>query len=213
MTPHQYIQKPAPLSDPAAVCLQIDELTVLRGPRLVINRLSHQQKQGDLCILSGANGSGKSTLLRSIAGRLPTESGQITCHLPRIYIGHADGLAVALTGRKNLQNWAAVNEIPLAGADIEQAIAGFDATGFADMPVEFLSRGQRRRLALARLLLAPTPSIWLLDEPNTGLDEDSHIRLGTIITAHLRAGGAVLAATHIEIATYAATKHLVLDKS
>ena len=210
MMPHQKKQQPMPTSDTVDMCLQIEALTVLRGQRVVIDRLNHQQNLGQLCILTGANGVGKSTLLRSIAGRLPAESGHIACHLPRIYIGHADGLAGAISGRKNLQSWAAVNDITLRGDNIEQALAGFDATEFADMPVQLLSRGQRRRLALARLLLAPSPSIWLLDEPHTGLDRDSQIRLDTAINAHLEAGGAVLAATHIDMTASATTIHLVL---
>ena len=105
---------------------------------------------------------------------------------------------------KNLQSWAAVNDITVTGDDIEQALAGFDAANFADMPVQLLSRGQRRRLALTRLLLAPAPSLWLLDEPNTGLDQDSQTRLETAIATHLVAGGAVIAATHIEMARSAA---------
>ena len=116
MTPHQNNRQPVPVTDTAAICLQIDALTVLRGQRLVIDQLTHQQKHGELCILTGANGAGKSTLLRSIAGRLPAESGHIACHLPRIYIGHADGLAGAISGRKNLQSWAAVNDITVQGA-------------------------------------------------------------------------------------------------
>ena len=103
--------------------------------------------KGEIHSLLGENGAGKSTLLRSIAGRLPAESGHIACHLPRIYIGHADGLAGAISGRKNLQGWAAINDITVQGDNIEQALAGFDANGFADMPVQLLSRGQRRRLA------------------------------------------------------------------
>ena len=199
-----------PTSDTADICLQIEALTVLRGQRVVIDRLTHQQNRGQLCILTGANGAGKSTLLRSIAGRLPAESGHIACHLPRIYIGHADGLAGAISGRKNLQSWAAVNEITVRGDTVEQALAGFDANGFADMPVQLLSRGQRRRLALARLLLAPSPSIWLLDEPNTGLDQESQIRLETAIANHLLADGAVIAATHSEMASSSAKIHLSL---
>ena len=199
-----------PTSDTADMCLQIKALTVLRGQRVVIDRLTHQQNLGQLCILTGANGAGKSTLLRSIAGRLPAESGHIDCHLPRIYIGHADGLAGAISGWKNLQSWAAVNDITVRRDVIEQALAGFDATGFADVPAQLLSRGQRRRLALARLLLAPSSSIWLLDEPHTGLDRDSQIRLETAINAHLEAGGAVLAATHIDMTASATTIHLVL---
>ena len=199
-----------PTSDTADICLQIEALTVLRGQRVVIDRLTHQQNRGQLCILTGANGAGKSTLLRSIAGRLPTESGHIACHLPRIYIGHADGLAGAISGRKNLQNWAAINDITVRSDNIEQALAGFDASGFADMPVQLLSRGQRRRLALARLLLAPSPSIWLLDEPNTGLDQDNQTRLETAIATHLLADGAVIAATHSEMASSSAKIHLSL---
>ena len=210
MTPHQKQRQPMPTSDKADMCLQIEALTVLRGQRVVIDRLTHQQNLGQLCILTGANGAGKSTLLRSIAGRLPAESGHIECYLPRIYIGHADGLAGAISGRKNLQSWAAVNEITVRSDTIDQALAGFDANGFADMPVQLLSRGQRRRLALARLLLAPSPSIWLLDEPHTGLDRDSKKRLETAISAHLEAGGAVLAATHIDMTASAATIHLAL---
>jgi len=210
MTPHQKKRQPMPKSDTADMCLQIEALTVLRGQRVVIDRLAHQQNRGQLCILTGANGAGKSTLLRSIAGRLPAESGHIACHLPRIYIGHADGLAGAISGRKNLQNWAAINDITVRGDNIEQALAGFDASGFADMPVQLLSRGQRRRLALARLLLAPSPSIWLLDEPNTGLDQDGQTRLETAIAAHLSADGAVIAATHSEMAISSAKIHLSL---
>ena len=210
MTPHQNNRQLAPAFGIAAPCLEIDALTVLRGQRLVIDRLTHRQNHGELCLLTGANGTGKSTLLRSIAGRLPADSGNIKCHLPQVYIGHADGLAEAISGRKNLQSWAAVNEMMVTGTEIEQALAGFDAASFADVPVTLLSRGQRRRLALARLLLAPSPSIWLLDEPNTGLDQDSQIRLETALNAHLRAGGAVLAATHIDMAASASTTHLAL---
>ena len=211
MKPDRNTQQPAPASGIAAPCIEIDALTVLRGQRLVIDQLTHRQNHGELCLLTGANGAGKSTLLRSIAGRLPAEYGDIKCHLPQVYIGHADGLAGAISGRKNMQSWAAVNNITVTSDGIEQAFAGFDATTFADMPVQLLSRGQRRRLALTRLLLAPAPSLWLLDEPNTGLDRYSQTRLETTIAAHLMAGGAVIAATHIEMARSAATTHLALE--
>ena len=210
MTPPQKKQPLMSTSDTADICLQIEALTVLRGQRVVIDRLSHQQNIGQLCILTGANGAGKSTLLRSIAGRLPAESGHIACHLPRIYIGHADGLAGSISGRRNLQSWAAVNDITVQSDNIEQALASFDANGFADMPVQLLSRGQRRRLALARLLLAPSPSIWLLDEPNNGLDQDSQTQLERAIATHLLADGAVIAATHSKMASFSAKIHLSL---
>ena len=210
MKPDRNTQQPAPASGIAAPCIEIDALTVLRGQRLVIDQLTHRQNHGELCLLTGANGAGKSTLLRSIAGRLPAEYGDIKCHLPTVYVGHADGLAGAISGRKNLQSWAAVNDITVTGDDIEQALARFNAAAFADMPVQLLSRGQRRRLALTRLLLTPTPNLWLLDEPSTGLDKDGQTRLETAIAAHLAAGGAVIAATHIKIARSAATTYLAL---
>ena len=210
MKPDRNTQQPAPASGIAAPCIEIDALTVLRGQRLVIDQLTHRQNHGELCLLTGANGAGKSTLLRSIAGRLPAEYGNIKCHLPTVYVGHADGLAGAISGRKNLQSWAAVNDIIVTGDAIEQALAGFDAATFADMPVQLLSRGQRRRLALTRLLLTPTPNLWLLDEPSTGLDRDGQTRLETAIAAHLAAGGAVIAATHIKIARSTATTYLAL---
>ena len=210
MTPNRKTRQPAPESGTAVPCLEIDALTVVRGQRLVIDRLTYRQNHGELCLLTGANGAGKSTLLRSIAGRLPAEYGDIKCHLPQVYIGHADGLAGAISGRKNMQSWAAVNNITVTGDDIEQALAGFNVAAFADMPVQLLSRGQRRRLALTRLLLAPAPSLWLLDEPNTGLDQDSQTRLETAIATHLLADGAVIAATHSEIASSTAKIHLSL---
>ena len=210
MKPDRNTQQPAPASGIAAPCIEIDALTVLRGQRLVIDQLTHRQNHGELCLLTGANGAGKSTLLRSIAGRLPAEYGNIKCHLPTVYVGHADGLAGVISGRKNLQSWAAVNDITVTGDDIEQALAGFNAAAFADMPVQLLSRGQRRRLALTRLLLTPTPNLWLLDEPSTGLDQDGQTRLETAIVAHLAAGGAVIAATHIKMASSAATTYLAL---
>ena len=210
MKPDLNTQQPAPASGIAAPCIEIDALTVLRGQRLVIDQLTHRQNHGELCLLTGANGAGKSTLLRSIAGRLPAEYGDIKCHLPTVSVGHADGLAGAISGRKNLQSWAAVNDITVTGDDIEKALARFNAAAFADMPVQLLSRGQRRRLALTRLLLTPTPNLWLLDEPSTGLDKDGQTRLETAIAAHLAAGGAVIAATHIKIARSAATTYLAL---
>lgn len=210
MIPDRNTRRSTPAFRTITPCLEIEALTVLRGQRLVIDRLTHQQNHGELCLLTGANGAGKSTLLRSIAGRLPAESGDIKCHLPRVYVGHADGLAGAISGRKNLQSWSAVNDIRVTANDIEQALAGFDAATFADMPVQLLSRGQRRRLALARLLVAPAPSLWLLDEPNAGLDLDSQARLETAIATHTLAGGSIIAATHIEMTSSTSTTHLAL---
>ena len=210
MTPKQKLPQNAPVTNGGASCLGIEALSVVRGQRLVIDRLSHAQEAGAYCLLTGANGAGKSTLLRTIAGRLPAESGYIHCDVPRIYIGHADGLSGAISGRKNLQSWAAINDIDVTDMAVDEALGGFDAGGFADMPIQLLSRGQRRRLALARLLLAPQQSLWLLDEPNAGLDMNSEAQLETAINNHLAAGGTVISATHNAAAASTATISLAL---
>ena len=210
MMPKQKLSQGAPITGGDATGLRIEALSVVRGQRLVIDCLSHAQEAGAYCLLTGANGAGKSTLLRTIAGRLPAESGHIHCDMPRIYIGHADGLAGAISGRKNLQSWAAIYDIDVTEIDLDTALDGFDARAFVDMPIQLLSRGQRRRLALARLLLTPKHSLWLLDEPNAGLDMNSQAQLETAINNHLAAGGTVISATHNAAAAATTTISLSL---
>ena len=200
--------KPAPSA--ADNCLQINQLSVLRGMVLVISNLSHQQIAGDICCLTGPNGAGKSTLLRTIAGRLPATGGDINCAVPIIYVGHTDGLSGAISGRENLAGWAKINEFSATENAIDMALSSFATNRFADLPVRVLSRGQRRRLALARLALAPAGSLWLLDEPNAGLDQASSRILDEIVQKHATAGGMVLAATHLDFAAAAKPRSLHL---
>ena len=189
--------------------LHIKQLSVLRGMVLVIRSLSHQSA-GDICCLTGPNGAGKSTLLRTIAGRLPAAGGDISCAVPIIYVGHTDGLSGAISGRENLAGWAKINRFPATETAIDTALSSFATTRFANLPVRVLSRGQRRRLALARLALAPANSLWLLDEPNAGLDQASSRILDDIVQKHATAGGMVLAATHLDFAAAAKPRSLHL---
>ena len=177
---------------------------------LIISNLSHQQVAGDICCLTGPNGAGKSTLLRTIAGRLPATGGDINCAVPIIYVGHNDGLSGSISGRQNLAGWAKINGISATGTAIDTALSSFDTNRFADLPVRVLSRGQRRRLALARLALAPADTLWLLDEPNAGLDQASSRILDEIVQKHATAGGMVLAATHLDFAAAAKPRSLHL---
>ena len=205
---NQTARKPAPSA--ADNCLHINQLSVLRGMVLVISNLSHQQVAGDICCLTGPNGAGKSTLLRTIAGRLPATGGDINCAVPIIYVGHTDGLSGAISGRENLAGWAKINGISAAETAIDTALSSFATNRFADLPVRVLSRGQRRRLALARLALAPADTLWLLDEPNAGLDQASSRILDEIVQKHATAGGMVLAATHLDFAAAAKPRSLHL---
>ena len=202
------VRKPAPSA--ADNCLHINQLSVHRGMALVISNLSHQQIAGDICCLTGPNGAGKSTLLRTITGRLPATGGDINCAVPIIYVGHTDGLSGAISGRENLAGWAKINGISATETAIDTALSDFATNRFADLPVRVLSRGQRRRLALARLALAPADTLWLLDEPNAGLDQASSRILDEIVQKHATAGGMVLAATHLDFAAAAKPRSLHL---
>ena len=190
--------------------LHINQLSVLRGMVLVISNLSHQQSAGDIFCLTGPNGAGKSTLLRTIAGRLPAAGGDISCAVPIIYVGHTDGLSGAISGRENLAVWAKINGFLAIENAIDTALSSFATNRFADLPVRVLSSGQRRRLALARLALAPANSLWLLDEPNAGLDQASSRILDEIVQKHATAGGMALAATHLDFAVAAKPRSLHL---
>ena len=155
--------------------------------------------------VTGPNGAGKSTLLRALAGLLPLASGTITCTgLPAgeplasytHYLGHRDALKSPLTAQENLAFWAAMLVLPGAGGlSPEAALARLGLPHIAGFPVSYLSAGQKRRVALARLLVAARP-LWLLDEPTTALDVVAQACLAEIMQAHLAGGGAVIAATH-----------------
>jgi len=195
---------------PLAIGLQITDLHVLRGMRLVINGLSHQQQPGEIYCLTGPNGAGKSTLLRTIANRLPVANGYISCAAPVVYVGHNDGLSGSISGRENLKGWAKINGFSCLAAEIDKALASFAVTGFADKATHRLSRGQRRRLALTRLFLAHANSLWLLDEPNASLDQASNAILDEAVIDHADRGGMILAATHSDFAAAGSPQFITL---
>ncbi len=190
--------------------LQLDGIVLARGMRVLQHGLSHSMSAGQITRLRGPNGSGKSTLLRVIAGRLRPAAGAIICQAPRLFIGHADALASARSGRDNLSDWARLNGFDATHDHISASLEMMSATRFADIPARQLSRGQRRRLALARLLLGRPDALWLLDEPSGGLDGLASVRLDDLISRHLDGGGMVIAATHLPLAPTHKGSDLVL---
>jgi heme exporter protein A len=187
--------------------LEVFEIRIERGGRRVLDGLSFALAPGEALIVTGPNGAGKSTLLRAVAGLLPLAAGRIAiegaddaipCREIAHYIGHADGNKASLTTAENLAFWAAMlhgRQIAGGAPELAKALAAFELQSLADLPFAVLSAGQRRRVALARLLVVARP-LWLLDEPTTALDSASQARLGAEMHRHLNAGGMIMAATH-----------------
>jgi heme exporter protein A len=188
-----------------------EALTCLRGERLVFQNLSFRARPGEALLLTGPNGSGKSSLLRLMAGLLAPAAGRLIwdgaavaddreSHRARLhYVGHLDALKPALSVAENLAFYAALRSRPVDDATLDRALVQFRLDQLADTPARFLSQGQRRRAALARVIVVPAP-LWLLDEPTLALDDASLAALGAVLTDHLAAGGHVIAATHAPIA-------------
>jgi heme exporter protein A len=208
--------------DMAAMALAAEDVACRRGPRLVFAGISFRLPPGGALLLTGANGSGKSSLLRLAAGLLTPAAGRLSwggvllaadlaAHHARLHhVGHQDAAKPTMTPRETLAFWAALRGRRRGTATaIEDALAAFALDPVADWPCRWLSAGQRRRLALSRLLVAPAP-LWLLDEPTSALDADGQGRLEDIIRQHRATGGHVMLATHAPVALDGA-QTLVLD--
>lgn len=143
-------------------------------------------------MLRGANGSGKTTLLRQLAGLSEPQAGKIDRPEAHHWIGHTNGLKAHETTRSHLVHWARVWG---SEADVDLILNEIALNRPADVPCRLLSAGQKRRTALARLLLEER-KLWLLDEPFNALDTDGQVLLAEMIKAHRASGGAVIAALH-----------------
>ncbi len=191
----------------SAVQLNAADLACTRGGRLVFQAVSFELRSGAALLLRGPNGSGKSSLLRMLAGLLLPSAGALRwdgveiaadrdAHRARIgYLGMLDALKPGLTVAENLSFHAQIHD---GEARMRPALDALGMAPLADTPARRLSQGQRRRAALARLLIGPG-ALWLLDEPTLALDSDGVERLGRVLASHLARGGMAVIATHVDL--------------
>ncbi|MBP1851883.1 heme ABC exporter ATP-binding protein CcmA [Rhizobium halophytocola] len=188
--------------------LLADDLSARRGEELIFRGISFGLSSGDAMVLTGPNGSGKSTLLRVLAGLLRAETGtaqviEAEGAEPRPvreashYLGHRNAMKLELTVTENLAFWRDYigNFAGGEGIDIEHAADLVGLTGITHLPYGYLSAGQQRRFAMAKLLVAHRP-VWILDEPTAALDADADAIFARLIETHRAQGGLVIAATH-----------------
>ncbi|MGH8206819.1 MAG: cytochrome c biogenesis heme-transporting ATPase CcmA [Steroidobacteraceae bacterium] len=190
--------------------LTADNLHLWRGDQHVLQGVCFELHGGQCLQVTGANGAGKTTLLRAVCGLVPLEAGLVcwrgrdvaldreAFHAELDYLGHDNGLKADLTAAENLRFAARLKRRVQPG----EIGAALTRTGVGDSGASLLRRlsaGQRRRVALARLLLTGR-ALWVLDEPGSNLDRPGQTLLGELIEAHLAAGGAAVVATHQALA-------------
>ncbi|WP_462322582.1 cytochrome c biogenesis heme-transporting ATPase CcmA [Halochromatium sp.] len=190
--------------------LDVADLACRRGERLLFHGLSFQLPLETLLHVRGRNGSGKTTLLRALCGLLRPDAGSIhwrgenvrnlaeDYNRDLLYFGHLNGIKADLTGLENLRIASTLDQDPVDEDAILAALARIGLEGFEDLPTRMLSQGQKKRVALARLILSKAP-LWILDEPFTALDVDAVALLQQLIAEQVARGGSVILTTHQEV--------------
>jgi heme exporter protein A len=185
--------------------LTAENLTLARGDRLLFDKLSFRLAAGQALAVEGANGAGKTSLLRLIAGFLAPQAGRLILQTQKGavsddeergqwvgWLGHHDGLKPQLSVREQLAFFARLYR---SASDPQALLEEVGLARQADLACRYLSAGQRRRLALARLMISGRP-LWLLDEPFAALDVNGQVLVARLMVLHCGAGGMVIAATH-----------------
>ncbi len=181
--------------------IDVENLACRRSGRLIFQELTFSLSGGEALVVTGRNGAGKSSLLATLAGRLQPERGSVraegigdaTLSESLHWIGHRDALKSALTAQENLA--FAQGLLGRPALTPRDALDRVGLAHAASLPIAYLSAGQRRRVALARLLVARRP-LWLLDEPTSALDLAAQDMLHGLMRTHLADGGLIVAATH-----------------
>ena len=201
--------------------LSVESVHVWRGDRHVLKGINLQLPPGQLLHISGPNGSGKSTLLRVACGLLAPEQGQVSWNGQPIgrtrieyqtilaYASHEPALKGDLTALENLR-FAVGLKRRVAAAELKESLTRTGVEACADLPARVLSAGQRRRVAMARIL-ASRAVLWILDEPFTNLDTAGVDLVSSLLTEHVDGGGAALVVAHHEVQGSAAMRRMELN--
>lgn len=184
--------------------LEARALAFARNDEPIFGPLDFSLHAGEVVLIEGDNGAGKTTLLRVLSGLLAPSAGDIRLNgealtLARLspqvaLLGHQTGMKAELTALENLRFAAGLHGLR-AGMSPVTALAGVGLDGYADVPLRQLSAGQKKRVALARVLLAPV-GLWLLDEPYANLDPDGIKLVNRLLENHANRGGAALLTSH-----------------
>lgn len=190
--------------------LELKEIACSKGGRPLFSHVNLSLQSGQWLYLKGPNGSGKTSLLRLIAGLTQADEGKIFFNQQdihrnatefqqqRLYFGHQNGLQESSTVLENLHYLAALNRQTLSPSAINQVLSELGLRSTAQKLVRYLSQGQKRRVAMARLWLSPA-KLWVLDEPFVALDARSIDQLLHKMQEHLAQGGCMILTSHQEV--------------
>lgn len=200
--------------------LNINSINLKRNNKILLDNFNLKIKEAQTVILSGDNGSGKTSLLEAICGIINTSIGKINLfHKSKLvkhhnnyifYLGHQNALKNELSVYENLSLWSNLSSILASKNLIEEKLKYFEIENIKNIEIKRLSLGQKRKVALTKLLLTKC-KIWLLDEPMNGLDPKSEEKLFELINIHQKNKGITLLSSHKKIA-FKNVKEINLNK-